>query len=247
MKTQELGRRLYQGVLDHVFPPQCAACRVMGTWLCEACAALLERLEKPYCSRCAQPLAAGLAAEGPVGGEREQLCGRCGVEPLALSVISAAYLMRGPAREMVHRLKYDGWRALAPVLAEALARELARSALKLDVIVPVPLHRSRERERGYNQAELLATEVGRLTGIRVERRSLARWRATASLVRANDAEERRAVVTGAFRWMGAPLAGNRTLLVDDVCTTGSTLDACARVVLSAGAADVAGLVVAREP
>lgn len=243
MKGMQPARSLYRGVLDQLFPPQCAACRTTGAWLCLACAASLERLELPYCSRCAQPL----ASVPPPAAGREGLCRRCAAQPLALSAVRAVYLMRGPARQLVHRLKYDGWRALAPVLAEAMALDLRRFSPWPSIIVPVPLHRARQRERGYNQSELLAAELGRSLRIPVERRALVRWKATLSLVTAADVEARRAAVNGAFRWNGAPPAGARVLLVDDVCTTGATLDACASALLAAGAAEVTGMVVAREP
>ena len=114
------------------------------------------------------------------------------------------------------------------------------------VVAPVPLHRSRLRERGYNQAELLAKEVGRRTGAPLAVRLLSRTGAAGPQAQAKSVEARLAAVRGAFQ--AAPeAAGADVLLIDDVCTTGSTLAACADALLRAGAVRVAALTFAREP
>ncbi len=155
--------------------------------------------------------------------------------------------MEGPVREMVHRLKYDGWRVLAGVLAKPLAQDLTRRGQRPDALAPVPLHPSRERERGYNQASLLAHELGNLAGIPVARRALVRVRPTPPQVGAQNAAAREAAVAGAFRCDTPSLRGRSVMLVDDVCTTGATLNACAAALLAGGVGEVRGLVVAREP
>jgi ComF family protein len=155
--------------------------------------------------------------------------------------------MEGPVREMVHRLKYDNWRVLAGILAKALAEEMEHNGPQPDVLAPVPLHPSRERERGYNQAALLAHELGNLADIRVARRALVRVRRTPPQVGMASAAAREAAVAGAFRCNNLSLRGHTVMLVDDVCTTGATLNACAVALLKAGVAEVRGLVVAREP
>lgn len=243
MGAQLLARRAYGSLLDLVFPPRCAACGTGGAWLCAACSALVRRLQPPFCARCAQPLQLAESAAPQVSAA---LCARCARVPLALESISAPFLMEGPVREMVHRLKYGHWRVLAGVLAEALAEELARSGQRPDLLAPVPLHPSRERERGYNQASLLAHELGNLAGIPVARRALVRVRPTPPQVGAPNAAAREAAVAGAFRCNTRSLRGRRVMLVDDVCTTGATLNACAVALLTGGVAEVRGLVVARE-
>ncbi|MSQ14162.1 MAG: ComF family protein [Dehalococcoidia bacterium] len=228
--------------MDLVFPPQCAACGAGGAWLCAACSARFRRLEPPFCARCTQPL---LLAESAAPETSAPLCARCARAPLALESISAPFLMEGPVREMVHRLKYDGWRVLAGILAKALAESLARSGQRPDVLAPVPLHLSRERERGYNQASLLAHELSNLARIPVARRALLRVRPTPPQVDAPNAAAREAAVAGAFRCNDPTMRGRSVMLVDDVCTTGATLNACAVPLLAAGVAEVRGLVVAR--
>jgi ComF family protein len=158
----------------------------------------------------------------------------------------AAVLSRGPVRDLIHHLKYRraAWaaRPLAELACEGWPDPRIGSPPAL--VVPVPLHPLRLRERGYNQAALLATEVGKRTGLPV-REPLRRLRATQSQT-GFDRKERMRNLRGAFALRkNADVSGIRILLVDDVLTTGSTLDACARVLLAAGAGPVYALVAAR--
>jgi ComF family protein len=114
------------------------------------------------------------------------------------------------------------------------------------VLVPVPLHGRRLRERGYNQSALLAAEIGKTTGLPAMTDSLVRLRHTKSQVKTAGAEERQRNMAGAFGCRDARLAGKRVLLVDDVCTTGATMNSCAVALREAGATSVWGLALARE-
>jgi ComF family protein len=118
--------------------------------------------------------------------------------------------------------------------------------MPVDVIVPVPLHPARLRRRGYNQAALLARELGRRVGLPVEERALQRVRATRSQMRLSAADRRRNV-QGAFRCADGRVRGRRVLLLDDVCTTGATLEACADALRAGGAESVWALTLARAP
>ncbi len=115
-----------------------------------------------------------------------------------------------------------------------------------DVLVPVPLHSRRLRERGYNQSALLAAEVGKRNCLPVVADSLVRLRHTKAQVKTADAEERQRNLAGAFGCRNTKLAGKRVLVVDDVCTTGATLNSCATALRAAGATSVWGLALARE-
>jgi ComF family protein len=115
----------------------------------------------------------------------------------------------------------------------------------IDTVVPVPLGWLRKRTRGYNQSELLAKEIARTTGIPLETKAIRRARTTAPQARQPDAASRRANVAGAFEPGSRPVSGN-VLLIDDVSTTGATLDACARALLAGGATTVYALTFARE-
>ena len=155
--------------------------------------------------------------------------------------------MEGAAREAVHRLKYGNLRAIAPLLGGLLADFLTERGISGDILVPVPLHHRRERQRGYNQATLLARHAGERLGLPVEADALSRRRDTPSQTRRSQAEDRRANVQGSFHCPRPEMVkGLDVLLVDDVCTTGATLEACAVALKDAGAASVTGVTLARE-
>lgn len=149
-------------------------------------------------------------------------------------------------REAIYQLKYKNFRALAPLLAELLTEYLKRGSLTVEVVVPVPLHPRRMRERGYNQAALLARELGKLTGLPVAEEALRRARDSLPQAKAPSAEIRRRNVEGAFVCSDRRLSGMQVLLLDDVCTTGATLNSCAIALKDAGARSVCGLTLARE-
>ena len=226
---------LKEALLDLVFPPHCVGCGGGGSFLCPSCCVSLPHLTPPLCPKCGLPLARG----GP--------CPACARTPLSIEGIRSPFLMEGLVRECVHHLKYRNLRALARPLGRLLADYLESSPLPADALVPVPLHRRRLRERGYNQAALLAREVARGTGLSLVDGSLVRRRDTPAQARSGSAAERRGNVEGAFACRDGRLKGKRVLLIDDVCTTGATLDACARALKEAGALSAWGLTLAREP
>ena len=200
--------------------------------MCEGCKATLRKLEKPYCPRCSWP---GWAS----------LCHWCAALPLAIDGIRAAYQFEGAVREMVHALKYRNLRAAAPDLGRLLASYLDSNEIPADVAMPVPLHPRRERERGYNQSELMARELSKRTGVPVQAGVLRRTRNAAPQVSLNGHEERRRNIDGAFE-CSSPVEGLRVLLIDDVVTTGSTMSACAGALRAAGASSIWGLALARQ-
>lgn len=209
--------RLARFLLDLMFPPVCVGCRRRGEWLCPKCREGLRRLD------------------GATGHSRR-------VGPL--EGVWSAYAFDGALRQGIHQLKYRGARHLAEPLGALLLDSWQLGVPAADVVVPVPLHPSRERERGYNQSALLAAELAREIGLPVDSRTLRRTRPTPPQTRLSAAERRQNVV-GAFVAAPGALAGRRALLVDDVCTTGSTLAACAAALRSAGCAGVWAVTVAR--
>ncbi len=136
--------------------------------------------------------------------------------------------------------------AVAAPMAELLAETVRRSDFDADVVVPTPLSGLRRRTRGYNQAEALAKPLARELGLPLWSKALERRRHTPTQARSADAEERRRNVAGAFRCREPAIAGQRVLLVDDVTTTGATLEACARALREGGARSIWGLAFARE-
>ena len=218
---------------DLLFPTRCAHCGKSGPLLCDECLDASVRLTGPACDRCAMPLPSG------------SRCMRCAERPPATSRTVAVFQMDGPVRTAIHRLKYEDLRAIAPVLGAHMAAHPVVARLRVEAVVPVPLHRRRLRSRGYNHAELLARPVAARLGVPLSAGLLKRVVASPRQVEAADEAERWLRVAGTFE--ADPTAkGTRVLLVDDVCTTGATLDACARELRRADAAWVGALVLARE-
>jgi len=154
------------------------------------------------------------------------LCSFCRRFPSALDGIRSAAVFEEPLRSAIHQFKYRNGRVLAEPLALLLRDCWEHYPLPVDVLVPVPLHKRRLQERGYNQAALLAREMGRLVSLPVVEGVLRRERETRVQV-GLSARERRENVAGAFRCSDGAMRGDRVLLIDDVCTTGATLEACA--------------------
>jgi ComF family protein len=149
-------------------------------------------------------------------------------------------------RQAIHRFKYERLAGMAEPLGSLLADCWQALDLHADWLIPVPLHHARERERGYNQAALLARQLARRTTIPVLEHGLRRTRVTAVQMELNAAQ-RKQNVAGAFACEEPRVKAKRVVVIDDVCTTGATLEACAEAVLQAGAASVVGLTLARTP
>jgi ComF family protein len=155
-------------------------------------------------------------------------------------------IFEGPLRQAIHHLKYSGRSSLAEPLGRFLTECWIAGPLPADLIVPVPLHKARLHERGYNQSTLLARQLARASGLPLAEEALKRIRATTPQVSLN-AIEREANVRDAFEAHANLVVGRRILLVDDVCTTGATLDACSRALKQGGATSVWALTLARAP
>lgn len=160
--------------------------------------------------------------------------------------IRSLFRFDGAVRRAVLDFKYRSVKALAAPLAQLMGEYLVANPLPAEVLVPVPLHPRRLRQRGYNQSSLLARELSKPTSLPLVEGSLVRLRDTPPQTRTKSAEERQSNVAEAFLCRGRDLEGKSILLIDDVCTSGATLDACARALKAAGAASVWGLTVARE-
>ena len=197
--------------------------------------------------RGAKSCDAGERVTEPLGGSAPPAplpCATCTSDPPHYDYARSAALYGGPLREAIHALKFAGRRALAGPLGDLASEQCVRSLPDgIDALIPVPLARERERERGFNQATLLAQRIGKRLDVPVRPRWLARIRATRPQSDLSAAE-RRANVRGAFR-ASDHVRGCHVLLVDDILTTGATLDACARALRDAGARRVGVLTVAR--
>jgi len=162
----------------------------------------------------------------------------------ALTRLRSAVAYEGPIESAVHRFKYQGWRRLAAPLAQLLAERLVVEGLAASTLVSVPLHPDRQRQRGFNQSDLLARELIRRLDMRMPPGRLVRIRPTMPQV-GNDRLHRWQNVRDAFGWRGPALEGRALMVVDDVATTGATLEACASALKLAGAGPVIGVTVAR--
>jgi competence protein ComFC len=235
-------RNPFHGLVSLFYPAACAVCCrpiELGENLCPDCAAKALRISAPFCARCSEPFF------GQIIGPFQ--CANCEGRTLHFDAAVSAYRSRNVVRKVIHDFKYGRQIHLRRVVGQWLLQawsdpRLARG--KFHLIVPVPLHPARKRERGFNQAELLGLELQRASGIRC-RSLLQRIRYTTTQTQF-DRSERMENLRGAFRLRPrSHVRGLRMLLVDDVLTTGSTLSECASVLKAAGAVSVYAVTAAR--
>jgi len=232
-----LARDVWEGALDLVFAPVCVAChQPISTGdperlVCGVCWLKCRPLPVPRCPRCWSPV--------PPDREPSPVCRTCRGWPPSVRAVRSAYAIGQVPRALVHALKYRGWTAVAaPMAARMAALELPGDvASEADLVIPVPASAARLRERGYNQAELLARGVARFSGRTLASDLLRRTRQAGSQTTLHPTE-RRANVARAFAVLpgrAAELRGEHVIVVDDVWTTGATSLACVSALLEAGA------------
>jgi competence protein ComFC len=224
------------------YPPLCVVCLsdVDGNeYLCASCRARAPRITPPFCAKCSEPFSGAIT--------QTFSCANCEHRLLHFDSAVAAYRSRGLVRKLVHEFKYGRQRHLRHPLSEWLGETLDDPRLRdrrFDLIVPVPLHPARERERGFNQAALLAELLARRVAVPL-RAVLERVRYTTTQT-AYDRAERMENLHDAFRLRkNMNVRELHVLLIDDVLTTGSTLSECARVLKDAGAGSVHAATAAR--
>jgi ComF family protein len=211
---------------------------------CTLCRHRMRRIAPPLCERCGQPLDKW-SARWEADGSGSARCEFCAQWPAELAwAASAVWLEEGPARSLVYALKYGGWRIAARPMASVIVAALAPRLRRLDAFVPVPLGRTRLRERGHNQAALLADALGRATGVRVLHAAVVRARETRTQTRLSPAG-RWENTRGAFAASDEALGGMHVALVDDVVTTGATLGAAAQALAELGTASIGAVTFAR--
>jgi len=227
--------------LDVALPTLCVACRepVDGEGVCASCWAKLSFIAKPYCPRLGIPF---VYDPGP-----ELLSMEAIANPPAYQRARAAVRYDDVARTLVHALKYQDRTDLAPAMGRWMARAGSELLAEADALVPVPLHWRRGWSRRYNQSGALARVIARQSGVKVASEALRRVRPTQQQIGLSR-PQRASNVQGAFKVADhrrSEIAGRRLVLIDDVLTTGATVDACARALLRARAASVDVLVFAR--
>lgn len=220
--AEQAGRTL----LDALYPLECAGCGGSGKIICDRCAQELPCLVPPYCRVCA-------------AYSETELCRVCVQSGRHFDGARAPYRYEGSIRDAILALKYGGIKAAAPQLGDMLADYLKENPLPGDVVAPVPMHASRRRERGYNQAELLARRVAGRCDIPYRADLLARTRRVDPQAGMTNAASRATNVADSVT-ISRPseVHGRQVILVDDVVTTGSTLNACAAALKEAGVASV---------
>lgn len=228
--------RWYTAALDVLFPPKCITCGSKNGWFCEKCLNAIPLTPQSVCKKCGNILAA------------QQACHQCQLYPLNHidGIYSFAPFEGHLIRPAIHGLKYKGYKVLAGPLGQLLIRAYHRYDITADVIIPVPLHQSRFKERGYNQSAALAKELSRILDIPLSTQILSRTRKTEVQARLTGKERRQNVYQAFVCHNSNSLQGRTILLIDDVCTTGFTMDACAAALKEGGAMCVWGLTVAKS-
>ena len=227
--------RLYIGLwagLDILYPPYCGGCERRGKRWCESCQNETHIISPPICNRCGHP------------EDVQGICINCASTPPIFTGLRSWAEYEGSLRNAIIRLKYYRDISLGEVLSRYLAECIINIGWKVNMVVPVPLGVARLTERGYNQAALLAMPLALSTEIQYKPNVLKRIIETRTQVGLTF-EQRKVNVEGAFIADAHQVANKRILLVDDVATSGATLDACASALLIAGATDVYGLTLAR--
>lgn len=228
-------------ILDLIFPPRCAVCdRVLPILpegqrerVCPACRKELFYIKEPFCMKCGKPL----------GDETAEYCGDCRKKRLHFSSGRAVFLYRGKLKDSMYRFKYGNRREYAVFYAEEAWQKWSRwlSRIRPDLIVPVPLHSSKRRKRGYNQAEDFARELSKVSGIPMDSCLVRRIRKTQPMKGLSGAERQQNVLNAFAAIPNRYPRGRRAiriLLVDDIYTTGSTLDAVSQAIQREYAAEI---------
>lgn len=226
---------LYQWIwkaIDWVYPPVCGGCGTAGVRWCTECQRSLQRIHGNLCPCCGMPV------------NTNAVCSKCKERPLFINGLRAYAHYSGALRNAIHRLKYQRDITLAETLASFLVELYRENPWQIDLVVAVPLGVVRRKERGYNQAAMIAYPFALAVRVPYSGRAIQRVRETASQVDLGFAQ-RLENVKNAFWADPQKVAGKTILVVDDVTTTGATLNACAEALKNAGANAVYGFVVAR--
>jgi competence protein ComFC len=220
------------GSLDWLFPPVCGGCGIAGFRWCPDCRQKVQGVPEPYCTACGLPLT------------HPGLCPTCIQYHPKYQALRSWLVFEGPIRRALHTLKYRRNMALGEALAADMSDFIRKLDWPVEVVVPVPLGRERQKERGYNQVGLVALPLAARLGWSYQPKGLSRTRETRSQV-GLSAQARRENVAAAFQADLKSTAGRTILLMDDVATTGATLASCAEALLETGAKSVFALTIAR--
>ncbi len=231
---------LAEGMKRILFPPQCPCCGTLLSFneyesgFCGSCRKSIQYIHEPACKICGKKL----------NDKTSEYCFDCSKNKHIFQQSKAVYVYSGGIKKAMYRLKYGNRKEYARIFARDMARmhEKFIRQKKIDLVVPVPMNGAKRRERGYDQAALLAKELAEQTGLAFSDRTLIRIKRTRPQKELNDTE-RRKNLKNAFKIGQSVVKSKKVLLVDDIYTTGSTMDACAEVLMNAGAKAVYGMTV----
>ncbi len=243
-------------LLSVLFPADCPAClQPLGRFhlagICLNCWTSIKLIRKPYCFKCGIPLKpkSSIPSKLEVDRNKGLACNRCRSKKYQFAFARSLGEYEGSLREIIHYYKFGRKSYLSEPLADLMMKTLDIKNIfgNIDVIIAVPLHRKRRKERGFNQAYLIARRLGNKLHIRVEGRVLLRIKKSMPQMDL-PAHQRERNVMGAFKVMKAKrIRGKRILLIDDVMTTGATVNECAGALMKAGSKDVCVLTIAYTP
>lgn len=217
---------------DWVYPPVCAGCGQPGSRWCASCASQTTPLTTPLCPVCGAPVRPGLP------------CKECEEHPPKFDQLRSWAAFAGPLREALHSLKYRKNLGMGEIFSQPLAQIIITEGWEFDIVIPVPLGKEHHRQRGFNQAQIIAYPVALRMNKRMVANALIRTKETSSQVNLSP-HQRYENLKDAFSAIPAKLKGRKVLLVDDVATTGATLNSCAETLRSAGVEKIYCLTVAK--
>jgi len=223
--------KFWKGI-DWFYPPSCCSCGKIGKLICDDCFSNLQTPGINACTLCGEPL------------KKSGTCLRCRTHPPHFHSLRSLGYFTGPLRDAIHSLKYQRNLGLGDFFSIPLAKVVQRERWQIDLITAVPLNKKRRKERGYNQAEVLAKPVARKMGIFYSSNLIQRIKHTNSQV-GLSLLERQNNVADAFLAVPALVQSKNILIIDDVATTGSTMDACAKALMDAGTKNVFALTLAK--
>jgi competence protein ComFC len=227
-------KQLQNEVIDLFFPRSCLGCGEVGDFICLRCSKKLPRLLPPVCQRCGRPESGGM------------FCRECWGTHNQINSIRSVFVFEGTIRRSVHEFKYRNLRSIAACLAKFMAEYFVEYGLSADVLMPVPMHENRLKKRGYNQSQLLAGKLAEMISVPVRGDMLKRVVDNKPQARTASVDERRCNMKDAFTCLSGEVSGQDIIVIDDVCTSGATLEACAAALKLKGANVITGFTLARE-
>jgi competence protein ComFC len=225
-------KEVFWKIIDWIYPPSCCSCGKIGKLFCDDCFSILQTPSIYSCTLCGEPL------------KKPGICLRCRTHPPHFYSLRSLGYFTGPLRDAIHSLKYQRNFGLGEFFSSPLAQIIMRERWQIDLITAVPLNEKRRKERGYNQAEVLAEPVARKMSVLYSSNIIKRIKHTDSQV-GLSLQERQNNVAGAFLAVSELVNSKNILIIDDVATTGSTIDACAKALKDAGAKNVFALTLAK--